>query len=174
MFYQNYRFPLSQQSINQPYNLLFTLRPFTTASLRKGILLVRFNAEDLKLRLSELGLHVTLPPSSEGTPQGSDTPLVPPVLLDLNEAHQMFLNSGLMSDVLPNATIVQDWQPFKPLPSNMAILLKKVKYYIIMRTSMEISWLTLSCLGLQNSCNFLQIPMFPRNLGWKTLGIRRK
>lgn len=127
MFYQNYRFPLSQQSINQPYNLLFTLRPFTTASLRKGILLVRFNAEDLKLRLSELGLHVTLPPSSEGTPQGSDTPLVPPVLLDLNEAHQMFLNSGLMSDVLPNATIVQDWQPFKPVPSNMVILLKKVR-----------------------------------------------
>ncbi|XP_024229109.1 histidine N-acetyltransferase [Oncorhynchus tshawytscha] len=92
---------------------------------KQGILLVRFNAEDLKLRLSELGLHVTLPPSSEGTPQGSDTPLVPPVLLDLNEAHQMFLNSGLMSNVLPNATIVQDWQPFKPLPSNMAILLKK-------------------------------------------------
>lgn len=30
-----------------------------------------------------------------------------------------------MRDILPNATIVQDWQPFKPLPSNMAILLKK-------------------------------------------------
>ena len=35
------------------------------------------------------------------------------------------LSSDLMHDVLPNSTIVQDWQPFKPLSSNMDILLKK-------------------------------------------------
>ncbi|KAJ8007739.1 hypothetical protein DPEC_G00097330 [Dallia pectoralis] len=91
---------------------------------KQGILLVRFNAEDLKLRLSELGLHVTLPPSSEGTPRSS-APLDPPVHLDLNEVQQMFLNLGLLADVLPNSTIVQDWQPFKPISSNMDILLKK-------------------------------------------------
>ncbi|XP_010903959.2 LOW QUALITY PROTEIN: histidine N-acetyltransferase [Esox lucius] len=92
---------------------------------KQGILLVRFNAEDLKLRLSELGLRVTPPPPLRvylpgfGHPTGSSSPSGP------NEVHQMFINSGLLSDVLPNSTIVQDWQPFKPLPSNMAILLKK-------------------------------------------------
>ncbi|KAG9341625.1 hypothetical protein JZ751_018687 [Albula glossodonta] len=79
-----------------------------------GILLVRFRAEDLKLRLAELGPDAGIPSQS-----------VPPVRLDPAEVHQLFLSSGLMQDVLPNATIVQDWQPFKPLPSNMTILLKK-------------------------------------------------
>ncbi|XP_035266127.1 histidine N-acetyltransferase [Anguilla rostrata] len=82
---------------------------------KQAILLVRFRAEDLKLRLAELGPDAGLPPSQS----------LPPVRLDHTAVHQLFLSTGLMRDVLPNATIVQDWQPFKPLPSNMAILLKK-------------------------------------------------
>lgn len=81
---------------------------------KQGILLVRFRAEDVKLRLSELDV---------ATPQASS--LAPPLPVDPSAVRQLFLDSGLMGDVLPNATIVQDWQPFKPLPANMDILLKK-------------------------------------------------
>lgn len=84
----------------------------------KGILLVRFCAEDLKLRLADLGPNITV--AGEGL---STTNI--PVRLEPAEVHQLFLSDVLMQGVLPNATIVQDWQPFKPLPSNMAILLKK-------------------------------------------------
>lgn len=86
----------------------------------QGILLVRFRAEDLKLRLSELGLggniDSTLCTSSTNTS---------PVRLDHTAIHQLYLMSDVMQGVLPHATIIQDWQPFKILPSNMAILLKK-------------------------------------------------
>lgn len=83
----------------------------------QGILLVRFRAEDLKLRLSELGLGGdTLCTSSTNTS---------PARLDQTAIHQLYLMSDVMQGVLPHATIIQDWQPFKILPSNMAILLKK-------------------------------------------------
>ncbi|XP_030635376.1 histidine N-acetyltransferase [Chanos chanos] len=85
---------------------------------KQGILLVRFCAEDLKLRLAELGPDIGLPGDSLPAPK-------PPVRLEQAEVLDLFLSSELMQDVLPNATIVQDWQPFKPLPSNMDILLKK-------------------------------------------------
>ncbi|KAM3849909.1 histidine N-acetyltransferase [Diretmus argenteus] len=83
---------------------------------KQGILLVRFRAEDLKLRLSELGADGDLH-SSSSTP--------PPVRLDPAAIQRLYVTTDLLQGVLPNATIVQDWQPFKPLPSNMAILLKK-------------------------------------------------
>lgn len=86
--------------------------------LLKGILLVRFRAEDLKLRLTDLGLNVSI--EGDG-PAPSSTP----VRLEAADVHQLFLSSDAMQDVLPNGTIVQDWQPFKPMPSNMEILLKK-------------------------------------------------
>ncbi|MBN3306977.1 HISAT acetyltransferase, partial [Amia calva] len=82
---------------------------------KQAILLVRFRSEDMKLRLQELGL--------QGGCQ--DSVSQDPVRLDPGVAHHLFLSAGLARDVLPNATIVQDWQPFKPLPSNMAILMKK-------------------------------------------------
>lgn len=82
----------------------------------QGILLVRFRAEDLKLRLSNLGLDEDIQTSLPNTP---------PVRLDHTAIHRLYLTTDLMQGVLPNATIIQDWQPFKPLPSNMAILLKK-------------------------------------------------
>lgn len=87
--------------------------------LLQGILLVRFRAEDLKLRLSELGLGGDIQ-SSLSTSSNS-----PPVRLDHTAIHRLYLTTDLMQGVLPNSTIIQDWQPFKPLPSNMAILLKK-------------------------------------------------
>ncbi|XP_071780337.1 histidine N-acetyltransferase [Centroberyx gerrardi] len=89
---------------------------------KQGILLVRFRAEDLKLRLSELGPDGDLH-SSSSTSSSSSIP--PPVRLDPTAIHRLYLTTDLMQGVLPNSTIVQDWQPFKPLPSNMAILLKK-------------------------------------------------
>lgn len=86
----------------------------------QGILLMRFRAEDLKLHLSEFGL--------EGDNESTLSTFCsspPPVRLDHTAIQQLYLNSDLMHGVLPNATIIQDWQPFKLLPSNMAILLKK-------------------------------------------------
>ncbi|XP_067117926.1 histidine N-acetyltransferase [Osmerus mordax] len=91
---------------------------------KQGILLVRFRAEDLKLRLSELGPDVGLTPSPPSSAPSS-APTAAPVLLDPAEVLSLFLSSGSLQQVLPNFTIVQDWQPFKPLPSNMDILLKK-------------------------------------------------
>lgn len=92
---------------------------------KQGILLVRFRAEDLKLRLSELDPEVCLTPSTSSDAPPSSAPLAPPVRLDPASVLRLFLSSGIMQEVLPNLTIVQDWQPFKPLPSNMDILLKK-------------------------------------------------
>lgn len=83
----------------------------------QGILLVRFRAEDLKDRLSELGFSGDMQ-----CPLSSNSP---PVRLDHTAIHRLYLTTDLMQEVLPNATIIQDWQPFKLLPSNMAILLKK-------------------------------------------------
>ncbi|KAK7176632.1 hypothetical protein R3I93_000764 [Phoxinus phoxinus] len=85
---------------------------------KQGILLVRFRAEDLKLRLADLGPNITISGESLSTTNI-------PVRLEPAEVHQLFLSDVLMQGVLPNATIVQDWQPFKPLSSNMDILLKK-------------------------------------------------
>ncbi|XP_008433214.1 histidine N-acetyltransferase isoform X1 [Poecilia reticulata] len=89
---------------------------------KQGILLVRFRAEELKLRLREII------PSADI--HSSQLPGPPPVHLDQTSIHQLYLTTDLMHDVLPNATIIQDWQPFKLLPSNIEILLKK-----------EIDWL---------------------------------
>lgn len=83
-----------------------------------GVLLVRFRAEELKLRLSDLGLG-----DIQSSLSTSFKP--PPVRLDNTAVRRLYLTSDRMLGVLPNATIIQDWQPFKLLPGNMAILLKK-------------------------------------------------
>ncbi|XP_010790574.1 putative N-acetyltransferase 16 [Notothenia coriiceps] len=85
---------------------------------KQGILLVRFRAEELKLRLSDLGLG-----DIQSSLSTSFKP--PPVRLDNTAIRRLYLTSDRMHGVLPNATIIQDWQPFKLLPSNMAIVLKK-------------------------------------------------
>uniref|UniRef100_A0A8C6TC25 Histidine N-acetyltransferase n=1 Tax=Neogobius melanostomus TaxID=47308 RepID=A0A8C6TC25_9GOBI len=86
---------------------------------KQGILLVRFRAEELKQRLSELGVgevHSSVIDSSQEAA---------PLRLDDTTIQRLYLSTDLMHPVLPNATIIQDWQPFKLLSSNMAILLKK-------------------------------------------------
>lgn len=77
---------------------------------------MRFKAEDLKLCLSNLSLDGDIQSTFSNTP---------PLRLDHTAIHRLYLTTDLMQGVLPNATIIQDWQPFKPLPSNMAVLLKK-------------------------------------------------
>lgn len=86
----------------------------------QGILLVRFRAEDLKLRLSELGLGGDIHGCLFNSPRSAA-----PVRLDHTAIHRLYLTTDLMHPVLPNATIIQDWQPFKLVSSNMSILLKK-------------------------------------------------
>ncbi|XP_033991906.1 histidine N-acetyltransferase-like [Trematomus bernacchii] len=85
---------------------------------KQGILLVRFRAEELKLRLSDLGLG-----DIQSSLSTSFKP--PPVRLDNTAIRRLYLTSDRMHGVLPNATIIEEGQPFKLLPSNMAILLKK-------------------------------------------------
>ncbi|CAG5929638.1 unnamed protein product [Menidia menidia] len=86
----------------------------------EGILLVRFRAEELKFRLSDFN-------SSGGfhSSQSTSSPKPSPVRLDDTAIKQLYLTTDVMHGVLPNATIIQDWQPFKLLPSNLSILLKK-------------------------------------------------
>ncbi|XP_039605865.1 histidine N-acetyltransferase-like [Polypterus senegalus] len=83
---------------------------------KQGILLMRFCAEDLKQRLQQI---------LSGLIEMDAKLNSPPVLLDPNEVHRIFLNKTVINEVLANKTIVQDWQPFKPIHSNLEILLKK-------------------------------------------------
>ncbi|MCJ8731570.1 hypothetical protein PDJAM_G00201040 [Pangasius djambal] len=111
---------------------------------KQGILLVRFRAEDLKLRLTDLGLNVGI--EGDGLAPSST-----PVRLEAADVHQLFLSSEAMQDVLPNGTIVQDWQPFKPMQSNMEILLKK-----------DIDWMVddACCPSMASLCTFpFRIPI---------------
>ncbi|KAJ3584865.1 hypothetical protein NHX12_013588 [Muraenolepis orangiensis] len=41
------------------------------------------------------------------------------------QKYRLITKQGILLDVLPNGTVVQDWQPFKLLAGNMDILLKK-------------------------------------------------
>ncbi|CAL8385462.1 unnamed protein product [Arctogadus glacialis] len=79
-------------------------------------------AEDLKLRLAELGPDGAelSSASSSGPP-----PPPPPVHLDAAAVQRLYLGTDLLHAVLPNRTVVQDWQPYQLLPSNVDILLKK-------------------------------------------------
>lgn len=99
---------------------------------------MRFYAEDLKLRLTDLGLNAGI--EGDGL-----APSNSPVRLEASDVHQLFLSSDVMQDVLPNGTIVQDWQPFKPMPSNMEILLKK-----------DIDWMVddTCCPSMVSLCTF--------------------
>ena len=114
----------TQNVVNLIFSWCFTVvvpcKPKHWLPSLQGILLVRFRAEDLKSRLSELGLGGDIQ-----SPLSTSSSNHLPVRLDQTAIHQLYLTTDLMQGVLPNATIIQDWQPFKPLPSNMAILMKK-------------------------------------------------
>nr|XP_055056950.1 histidine N-acetyltransferase [Misgurnus anguillicaudatus] len=131
---------------------------------KQGILLVRFRAEDLKLRLADLGSNISI--AGNGM-----FPTNIPVRLEPAEVHQLFLSDVLMQDVLPNATIVQDWQPFKPLPSNMAILMKKNIDWMVddARNPTMASLCTFPFpVPIGDDWYYLNIDMFGKDLGLAT------
>ncbi|KAM4678474.1 putative N-acetyltransferase 16 [Discoglossus pictus] len=81
---------------------------------KQGILLVSFNALELSSRLATIPL-----------PPGPSHPS-PPVLLSQDEVCAVFLErGGLLRDLLPNQTLIQDWQPFQALPGNHDLLRRK-------------------------------------------------
>ncbi|MEE6521362.1 hypothetical protein FKM82_019532 [Ascaphus truei] len=83
---------------------------------KQGILLVRFNAPNLSSRLPSLPPGPSSPPS----------PHPPPALLTPDDVRGVFMErGGLLRDLLPNQTLVQDWQPFRTLPGNHDLLCQK-------------------------------------------------
>ncbi|XP_053572086.1 histidine N-acetyltransferase-like [Bombina bombina] len=81
----------------------------------QGILLVSFNAPELSSRLA------SIPVPSVGPSQTSSS-----VLLTPDEVRAVFLErGGLLQDLLPNQTLIQDWQPFQALPGNHDLLRRK-------------------------------------------------
>ncbi|XP_068130176.1 histidine N-acetyltransferase-like [Hyperolius riggenbachi] len=81
---------------------------------KQGILLLRFNAPEFSSRISSLPL-----------PPGPSRPS-PPILLSSEEVRKVFLErGGLLKDLLPNKTVIQDWQPFRALPANYELLRRK-------------------------------------------------
>ncbi|XP_072349493.1 histidine N-acetyltransferase-like [Scyliorhinus torazame] len=48
-----------------------------------------------------------------------------PILLQASDVQRVFLNPNVVGGVLPGKTIVQDCAPYRPLQSNLEILLKK-------------------------------------------------
>ncbi|XP_023685019.1 histidine N-acetyltransferase-like isoform X1 [Paramormyrops kingsleyae] len=80
---------------------------------KQGILLFEFQAEKLRQRLADLG-------SELGTVQ-----MDRPVRLESEELQRLLLNEDVARDILPNGTIVQDWQPFRLLPGNVQMLLQR-------------------------------------------------
>ncbi|XP_018095169.1 histidine N-acetyltransferase [Xenopus laevis] len=81
---------------------------------KQGILLVSFNAPDLASRIFSIPLSPT------------DTCPPPPILLTPEDVRDVFLErGGLLKDLLPNQTIIQDWQPFQAVPDNQDLLRRK-------------------------------------------------
>ncbi|CAH2272738.1 probable N-acetyltransferase 16 [Pelobates cultripes] len=81
---------------------------------KQGILLLQFNAPELSSRLSSL----PLPPGPSCPP--------PPILLNPDHVRSVFLErGGILKDLLPNQTVIQDWQPFQALPGNHDLLRRK-------------------------------------------------
>ncbi|XP_040271785.1 histidine N-acetyltransferase-like isoform X2 [Bufo bufo] len=59
-------------------------------------------------------------------------PSRPPVLLSPEEVFAVFLErGGLLKDLLPNQTLIQDWQPFQALPGNHDLLRRKSLRWMI-------------------------------------------
>ncbi|KAG8433267.1 hypothetical protein GDO86_017523 [Hymenochirus boettgeri] len=80
----------------------------------QGILLLGFNAPDFASRLSSLDLPLEI------------TRQPPPVLLTPEDVRDVFMEQGgLLKDLLPSQTLIQDWQPFQALPTNHDLLLRK-------------------------------------------------
>ncbi|XP_048373149.1 probable N-acetyltransferase 16 isoform X3 [Sphaerodactylus townsendi] len=92
---------------------------------KQGILLVRFNAQDLLSRLDLLVLALE---------EGGFCP-EPSELLMAGEVAEVVLRESFRSEVLPNQTIIQDWQPFKATASNLGLLQKKELCWVVDKKS---------------------------------------
>ncbi|XP_063157901.1 probable N-acetyltransferase 16 [Candoia aspera] len=88
---------------------------------KQGILLVRFQAQELLSRL-EVAMLVLA--------EGGFSPEPSEVLLE-NEVPQVILKEAFRREVLPNQTIIQDWQPFKATESNLSLLKKKSLCWVV-------------------------------------------
>ncbi|XP_038642676.1 histidine N-acetyltransferase-like [Scyliorhinus canicula] len=81
----------------------------------KEILLLRFELEEIRPKLDAAISQL----------KACGTEWEDPILLRASDVQRVFLNPNVVGGVLPGKTIVQDWAPYRPLQSNLAILLKK-------------------------------------------------
>ncbi|XP_069502663.1 probable N-acetyltransferase 16 isoform X3 [Ambystoma mexicanum] len=88
---------------------------------KQGILLVRFNACELSARLADVIVKM----------KESGFPPLPSLVLDKSEVPGVVLARSFLAEVLPNQTIIQDWQPFQPTASNMALLQRKDLHWMV-------------------------------------------
>ncbi|KAL8176945.1 UNVERIFIED_CONTAM: putative N-acetyltransferase 16 [Gekko kuhli] len=92
---------------------------------KQGILLVRFNAQELLSRLDITVLALE---------EGGFCP-APSELLVGGEVAEIILRESFRCEVLPNQTIIQDWQPFKATASNLGLLQKKELCWVVDKKS---------------------------------------
>nr|XP_006127329.1 probable N-acetyltransferase 16 [Pelodiscus sinensis]XP_025042554.1 probable N-acetyltransferase 16 [Pelodiscus sinensis] len=87
----------------------------------QGILLVRFNAAELLARLDAAVAQLQA---------GGFQPL-PTEVLEPGEVRTLVLSPAFQSEVLPNSTLIQDWQPYKPSEANLALLEQRQLYWVV-------------------------------------------
>ncbi|XP_042327962.1 probable N-acetyltransferase 16 isoform X2 [Sceloporus undulatus] len=123
---------------------------------KQGILLVRFGAQELLERLDAAELAL-----AEG-----GFCLEASELLSEGEVSAVVLAERFRHEVLPNQTIIQDWQPFKATESNLALLRKKELHWLVDRKDMP-SVATLSTrpfpIPLGQDWSYLNIDAFGRH-----------
>ncbi|XP_062993529.1 probable N-acetyltransferase 16 isoform X2 [Elgaria multicarinata webbii] len=124
---------------------------------KQGILLVRFNAQELLSRLDTMVLALA---------EGGFCP-EPSELLVGREVAEVVLAEAFRSEVLPNQTIIQDWQPFKATESNLSLLQKKDLCWVV-DTKARPTVATLSTrpfsIPLGDGWFYLNIDVFGRNV----------
>ncbi|XP_064409572.1 histidine N-acetyltransferase-like [Latimeria chalumnae] len=83
------------------------------------ILYLRFKTEDIQKITEELMMKLI---QSEEYYQ--------PVTLQADQVRRIYLDSKVINSLLPEKTIIQDWQPFQPLKTNLNILLGRQNTWI--------------------------------------------
>ncbi|KAL7982895.1 hypothetical protein Chor_013501 [Crotalus horridus] len=86
---------------------------------KQGILLVRFQAQEVLSRLDAAVLA-----------EGGFSPEPSELLLE-KEVPEVVLKEAFRREVLPNQTIIQDWQPFQATRSNLSLLQKKSLCWVV-------------------------------------------
>nr|XP_060635755.1 probable N-acetyltransferase 16 [Anolis sagrei ordinatus] len=92
---------------------------------KQGILLVRFEAQELLGRLEAAEAALAAASSGGVAPA--------PELLSESEVPGVVLSERFRREVLPGGTIIQDWQPFKACESNLALLRQKELRWLVDR-----------------------------------------